>query len=61
MANSLGMSAEGIETSEQADDLEELDCDYGQGYLFNKPLDDQAVQNLIKESIPKGAKRKIRD
>jgi EAL domain-containing protein (putative c-di-GMP-specific phosphodiesterase class I) len=52
MANSLDMKviAEGIETESQADDLNKLDCDYGQGFLFNEPLDPVAVQDLMKES-----------
>ncbi len=30
--------AEGVETSEQRDILKSYGCDYGQGYLFSKPL-----------------------
>ncbi len=32
--------AEGIETTDQRNILRELKCDYGQGYLFSKPLTD---------------------
>jgi EAL domain-containing protein (putative c-di-GMP-specific phosphodiesterase class I) len=41
VARTLGMStvAEGIETQEQADLMQQLNCDYGQGYLFAKPLE----------------------
>ncbi len=41
VARTLGMStvAEGIETQGQADLMQELNCDYGQGYLFAKPLE----------------------
>jgi EAL domain-containing protein (putative c-di-GMP-specific phosphodiesterase class I) len=51
MANSLDMKviAEGIETESQVDDLKKLDCDYGQGFLFNEPIDPVAAQDLIKE------------
>jgi len=51
MANSLDMKviAEGIETERQVDDLKKLDCDYGQGFLFNEPIDTDTAQNLIKE------------
>jgi EAL domain-containing protein (putative c-di-GMP-specific phosphodiesterase class I) len=40
MAQSLGLSvtAEGIETSEQARLLREWSCQTGQGYLFSRPL-----------------------
>ncbi|MDH4607517.1 phosphodiesterase DibA [Pseudomonas sp. BN102] len=40
LGRSLGLSvlAEGIEAEAQADFLRELGCDYGQGYLFSRPL-----------------------
>jgi EAL domain-containing protein (putative c-di-GMP-specific phosphodiesterase class I) len=40
MAHKLGMKvvAEGIETQEQLEFLREHKCDYGQGYLFSRPL-----------------------
>jgi diguanylate cyclase (GGDEF)-like protein/PAS domain S-box-containing protein len=40
MAHKLGIKviAEGIETAEQRDILLNVDCDYGQGYLFSKPV-----------------------
>lgn len=40
MAHKLGLRviAEGIETQEQCDILTALECDYGQGYYFSKPL-----------------------
>ncbi len=46
LSSSLGYSvvAEGIETQEQEDVLDELDCDKGQGYYFCKPL---PAQNLL--------------
>jgi PAS domain S-box-containing protein len=41
VARTLGMStvAEGIETQGQANLMQELQCDYGQGFLFAKPLE----------------------
>jgi EAL domain-containing protein (putative c-di-GMP-specific phosphodiesterase class I) len=40
LARSMGMTviAEGIETQEQADALSSIGCDYGQGYLYARPL-----------------------
>jgi EAL domain-containing protein (putative c-di-GMP-specific phosphodiesterase class I) len=41
VARTLGMTtvAEGIETQGQAELMQTLDCDRGQGYLFSKPLE----------------------
>ena len=52
MANSLDMKviAEGIETLDQMNNLTELQCDYGQGFFFNKALDSDTAQALIKET-----------
>lgn len=49
MAHSLGMKvvAEGVETEEQLYILDELNCDYVQGFLFSKPL---PVKELYKYS-----------
>jgi EAL domain-containing protein (putative c-di-GMP-specific phosphodiesterase class I)/GGDEF domain-containing protein len=49
LANCLGMDvvAEGIETAEQFWQLKALQCEYGQGYFFAKPLDLQGVQKLL--------------
>ena len=40
IAHSLGVTvtAEGIETAEQLEILRIMECEYGQGYLFSKPL-----------------------
>ncbi|HXZ82183.1 MAG TPA: EAL domain-containing protein [Acidimicrobiales bacterium] len=48
MAHALGMSvvAEGIETTEQLDELALLNCDVGQGFLFARPLPPEAVAEL---------------
>ncbi|MEG4864780.1 MULTISPECIES: sensor domain-containing protein [unclassified Microcoleus] len=53
LASHLGMDviAEGIETIEQLNLLRSLECEYGQGYFFSKPIDTIAATLLI-ESQP---------
>ena len=50
LARNLGMEvvAEGIETKEQLEQLKGLKSDYGQGYLFSKPLNDVAAGALVR-------------
>ena len=53
MARVLGLKvvAEGVETSRQADFLRSHGCDFGQGYLFSRPLGVTAFEALLlKES-----------
>jgi len=49
LARNLGMEciAEGIETEEQHQQLKALGCEYGQGYLFSRPVDDVAAEHLL--------------
>ncbi|MDZ8108203.1 MAG: EAL domain-containing protein [Nostoc sp. DedQUE12a] len=49
IANSMGMSAiaEGVETQEQLAQLRNLNCDFAQGYLFSKPIEEQLVMELL--------------
>ncbi|MGA7934513.1 MAG: bifunctional diguanylate cyclase/phosphodiesterase, partial [Kovacikia sp.] len=49
LGHKLGMDvvAEGIETAEQATELKSLGCEYGQGYLFSKPLGSKAAAELL--------------
>lgn len=49
LSHNLGIDvvAEGVETTEQVLQLQALQCEYGQGYLFSKPLDMAAATNLI--------------
>ena len=46
--------AEGVETEEQFAILREMNCQFGQGYLFSKPMSkpkaDQLIENIIKLS-----------
>ncbi|ELS02909.1 PAS domain S-box/diguanylate cyclase (GGDEF) domain-containing protein [Xenococcus sp. PCC 7305] len=44
--------AEGIEDSFQLEQLKLLNCEYGQGYYFAKPLSKQQAEGLIANSIP---------
>ena len=46
---SLEVVAEGIELPEQARSLEELGCELGQGYLFAKPMDSEALTEFLTE------------
>ena len=41
--------AEGIETDSQLAVLKELDCRFGQGYLFSKPLTAEEAEVLLQE------------
>ena len=51
MARTLGMGtlAEGIETAEQADMMRAIGCGKGQGYLFSKPLERDALMQWIRQ------------
>jgi EAL domain-containing protein (putative c-di-GMP-specific phosphodiesterase class I) len=53
LAHDLGMKvvAEGIETDEQLSKLKSMECEYGQGYLFTKPINSQMASNLLSESL----------
>ena len=53
LGHNLGMNvvAEGIETESQARRLQALQCEYGQGYLFAKPLPTQAAEDLLSHPI----------
>lgn len=43
----LRVVAEGIEDQEQVHFLSDLECEYGQGYLFNKPLPASEFEKLL--------------
>jgi diguanylate cyclase (GGDEF)-like protein len=49
LSHTLGMDvvAEGVETEAQRTELQALNCEYGQGYLFSKPLDSEAATALL--------------
>ena len=52
MASALNMAvvAEGVETHHQLDILKDMGCEYGQGYLFGRPLNAADTEQLLKNS-----------
>jgi diguanylate cyclase (GGDEF)-like protein len=52
LAHSIGIDvvAEGIETPQQLELLQTLDCEFGQGYLFSKPLAPHAAEQFIENT-----------
>jgi diguanylate cyclase (GGDEF)-like protein len=58
LARNLGMEviAEGIETEEQFRQLRLLGCEYGQGYLFSRPVGNEAVQHLLAQDSKRDAR-----
>ncbi|BAY22625.1 response regulator receiver modulated diguanylate cyclase/phosphodiesterase [Calothrix sp. NIES-2100] len=49
IADSMGMRAiaEGVETIEQLAQLRSLNCEFAQGFLFSRPIEQQSVLNLL--------------
>ena len=47
----LGIIAEGIESKEQFRKLRRLGCQYGQGYLFSRPLPVSEIERMLEESV----------
>jgi diguanylate cyclase (GGDEF)-like protein/PAS domain S-box-containing protein len=49
MAEGLGLSitGEGIETNEQRTTLQVMGCQYGQGYLFDRPMEGERIAKLL--------------
>jgi predicted signal transduction protein with EAL and GGDEF domain len=49
LASNLGLDvvAEGTETAAQVNDLKSLNCEFGQGYFFSKPVDSETIRKLL--------------
>ena len=56
MAHELGLqvTAEGVETWEQAEALSEIGCDSLQGFLFCEPADADNMQQYLANPAPLG-------
>lgn len=54
LAHDLKMSvvAEGVETADQHRILQELGCEYGQGYYYATPVDREQMVRLMEEALP---------
>jgi PAS domain S-box-containing protein len=52
LARNLGMDvvAEGAETADEIAHLKALDCDFGQGYFFSKPVDSEKADGLLRKA-----------
>ncbi|MDQ7834797.1 MAG: EAL domain-containing protein [Humidesulfovibrio sp.] len=55
LAHNLGLDvvAEGIETQRQRDFLADLSCEFGQGYLFSKPLPQDRALEMLSACCPR--------
>ncbi len=45
----MNVTAEGIETADQADRLQGLSCEFGQGYYFGKPLTSERARAIVRQ------------
>jgi len=54
LGGGLGLSlvAEGVEEEAQAAELRRLGCDTGQGFLFARPLETEALEELLRDPEP---------
>ena len=54
LAHNLGLDviAEGVETYDQLEQLKVLGCEYGQGFLFSRPVESFEAEALLKSTAP---------
>jgi EAL domain-containing protein (putative c-di-GMP-specific phosphodiesterase class I) len=52
-----GVVAEGVESEQQAHELERLGCRHAQGFFFSRPIPATAVEELLAANRPLGAKQ----
>ena len=59
LARTLNTSvvAEGIESDDQARELERLGCTHTQGFLFSRPLSSSAAEQMLLANLPLGPKQ----
>ncbi|RMF63943.1 MAG: EAL domain-containing protein [Cyanobacteria bacterium J069] len=52
LAHSLGLdvTAEGVENPDQVTRLQEMDCEFGQGFLFSRAIDAEAAEVLLSQT-----------
>ena len=46
----MGIVAEGVETESQLATLRELNCEYGQGFFFSKPMSAEDSEQMLERS-----------
>ena len=46
---SMNVTAEGVETAEQAALLKDLSCEFGQGYFFDRPLTHDRAREVLRK------------
>lgn len=53
MGHSLNLKvvAEGVETTEQLNLLKAMNCDFGQGYLFSKPVPKDEMTKILSAAL----------
>jgi EAL domain-containing protein (putative c-di-GMP-specific phosphodiesterase class I) len=47
----MDVIAEGVETPQDLSQLRSLQCEYGQGYFFSKPVDSYAAGQLLAKQL----------